>query len=318
MTPRSRPPGRPTAGRDAGAAGRGAGTAGRGAGTAGRDAGTAGRDAGTAGRDAGTAGRDAGTAGRGATAAGRGAGAVGLVLLLVGGAAVTLAGCGTEARSICGVVVDSTSYADPATSRADVTSKLPAFAGSCDWMAFAAVTGGSESSTCRQDPLPIAATRAENPNGNPVVEERVRAHRVQEALPRAMKLFDCPTEGEGSDVLGALRYVVKQLAAQRRPDRPHEIAVFSDLINNRGELDVNKLDLSEAARERKIEELRAGRLLPDLTGYAVTVHGFLRAKRSSPDRFPLLESFWREAFEAAGAPRWTCSRESAHNVLDAE
>ncbi|MFI6987962.1 vWA domain-containing protein [Nonomuraea wenchangensis] len=228
--------------------------------------------------------------------AGRGMLAAALLVTAAGAA-----GCGTEARSLCGVVVDSTTYADPATSRADVTSKLPAFAQNCDWMAFAAVTGSSESSTCRQDPLPIAATRAENPNENPVVEERVRAHRVQQALPRAMRLFDCPTEGEGSDVLGALRYAVKQLTAQRRPDLPHELVVFSDLINNRGDLDISRLDLSEAARKRKIDELRAARLLPDMSGYAVTVHGFLRRKTSSPDRFPLLESFWREAFEAAGA-----------------
>ncbi|NRQ40804.1 hypothetical protein HII36_54720 [Nonomuraea sp. NN258] len=209
--------------------------------------------------------------------------------------------CGTEARGICGVIVDSTSYADPATSRTDVTSKLPAFAQGCDWVAFAAVTGSSESSSCRQDPVAIAATKAENPNANPVVEERIRTHRITEVLPRAVKLFDCPAEGEGSDVLGALRYLVKQLAARRQPDQAHQIIVFSDLINNRGDLNVNRLDLSEAARGQKIKELRDGRLLPDMTGYAVTVHGFLREKPSDPDRFPMLESFWREAFETAGA-----------------
>ncbi|MEU8251128.1 hypothetical protein [Nonomuraea sp. NPDC048916] len=202
---------------------------------------------------------------------------------------------------MCGVVVDSTSYADPATSRNDVTSKLPDFAQGCDWIGFAAVTGSSESSSCRQDAVAIAATRAENPNDNPVVEGRVRSHRITEVLPRAVKLFDCPAEGEGSDVLGALRYVVKQMAARRQPDRPHEIIVFSDLINNRGELNVNRLDLGEAGRKQKVRQLREARLLPDLTGYGVVVHGFLREKTSSPDRFPLLESFWREAFEAAGA-----------------
>ena len=222
---------------------------------------------------------------------------LGSLSLLLGG----VAACGTEARGLCGVIVDSTSYADPATSRTDVTSKLPAFAQNCDWVGFAAVTGSSESSTCRQDPVPIAATQAENPNANPVVEERVRKHRITEVVPRAVKLFDCPAEGEGSDVLGALRYVVKQLSAQRRPDQAHQVLVFSDLINNRGDLNINKLDLSEGARERKIEELRTARLLPDMTGYAVVVHGFLREKTSSPDRFPQLEGFWREAFEAAGA-----------------
>ncbi|MEV0623341.1 hypothetical protein AB0I81_59195 [Nonomuraea sp. NPDC050404] len=221
------------------------------------------------------------------------------VLLVVATAGV--AACGTEARAVCGVIVDSTSYADPATSRTDVTSKLPAFARECDWIGFAAVTGSSESSTCRQDPVPIAATRAENPNDNPVVEERVREHRGTEVLPRAVKLFDCPPEGEGSDVLGALRYLVKQLSAQRQPDKAHQIIVFSDLINNRGELDINRLDLAESAQQQKIKELRDARLLPDLTGYAVIVHGFLREKTSNPDRFPLLESFWREAFEASGA-----------------
>jgi hypothetical protein len=220
------------------------------------------------------------------------------VLALV---AALVSGCGTEDRAVCGVIVDSTSYADPATSRNDVTAKLPEFAQGCDWIGFAAVTGSSESSACRQDPVPIAATRAENPNDNPVVEDRVRTHRITEVLPRALKLFDCPTEGEGSDVLGALRYVVKQLTAQRQPDKAHQIIVFSDLINNRGELNINKLDLSEGARKQKIKELRDARLLPDLTGYAVAVHGFLREKTSSPDRFPLLESFWKEAFESAGA-----------------
>ncbi|TDD21314.1 VWA domain-containing protein [Nonomuraea diastatica] len=215
--------------------------------------------------------------------------------------AAGLTACGTEARGLCGVVVDSTSYADPATSRNDVASKVPAFAEGCDWIGFAAVTGSSESSACRQDPVPVAATRAENPNDNPMVEERVRKHRITQVVPRAVKLFDCPTEGEGSDVLGALRYVAKQLSAQRQPDRAHRILVFSDLINNRGELDINRLDLSESARSQKIKELRDARLLPDMTGYAVVVHGFLREKTSSPDRFPQLEAFWQEAFEATGA-----------------
>ncbi|GAA1636884.1 hypothetical protein GCM10009733_037490 [Nonomuraea maheshkhaliensis] len=235
-----------------------------------------------------------GGAGRGARRLVAGVGVLSLV-------AAGLAGCGTEAKAVCGVIVDSTSYADPATSRNDVTSKLPPFTEGCDWIAFAAVTGSSESSTCRQDPVALAATRAENPNDNPVVEERVREHRVTEVLPRAVKLFDCPAEGEGSDVLGALRYLAKQLGARRQPDSAHQIIVFSDLINNRGELDVNRLDLSAAARQRKIKELRDARLLPDLDGYAVVVHGFLREKTSSPDRFPLLEGFWRESFEAAGA-----------------
>ncbi|TDC05541.1 VWA domain-containing protein [Nonomuraea longispora] len=222
-----------------------------------------------------------------------------LAVLPVVAAGVTA--CGTEARGLCGVVVDSTSYADPATSRNDVTSKMPAFAEGCDWIGFAAVTGGSESSACRQDPVPVAATRAENPNDNPVVEDRVRKHRITQVVPRAVELFDCPTEGEGSDVLGALRYVAKQLAAQRQPDKAHRLIVFSDLISNRGELDVNKLDLGEDARRQKIKELRDARLLPDMNGYAVVVHGFLRKKTSSPDRFPQLEAFWQEAFEAAGA-----------------
>jgi hypothetical protein len=222
------------------------------------------------------------------------------VLSLVA-ATAGVAACGTEERAVCGVIVDSTSYADPVTSRNDVTSKLPAFAQGCDWIAFAAVTGSSESSTCRQDPVPIAATRAENPNDNPVVEDRVREHRITEVLPRAVTLFDCPPEGDGSDVLGALRYLVKQLDARRQPGKAHQIVVFSDLINNRGELDVNRLDLSEGARAQKVKELREARLLPDLAGYTVVVHGFLREKTSSPDRFPLLESFWREALEAAGA-----------------
>lgn len=226
------------------------------------------------------------------------AGVAGVVVVLVVGG---LTGCGAEAGAVCGAVVDSTSYADPATSRGDVASKLPPFAQGCDWIGFAAVTGSSESSSCRQDPVAVAASARENPNGNPVVEDRVRAHRITEVLPRAVKLFDCPAEGSGSDVLGALRYLVKQMSAQRQPGKAHRMIVFSDLINNRGELDIGTLDLGDAARQRKIKELRDARLLPDMAGYEVVVYGFLREKTSSPDRFPLLESFWREAFEASGA-----------------
>src|SRR5437868_3670566 len=226
--------------------------------------------------------------------------------IAAGGAAVAMvglsvSGCGSEARAVCGVVVDSTTYAKPATSRSDVSSKLPPFADGCDWIGFAAVTGASEGSSCRVDPVAIAATKQENPNDNPVVEDRIRKFRVTEALPRAVKLFDCPREGAGSDVLGALRYLVKQMTAVRTPDRPHRLLVFSDLINNQGLLDISRLDLSENARARKIQELRAAHLLPDLTAYPLTVCRFLRQKTSAPDRFPLLESFWREALEASGA-----------------
>ncbi|MFI6498351.1 hypothetical protein [Nonomuraea typhae] len=222
-------------------------------------------------------------------------------VLAVGLVVAGSSGCAAQARGLCGTVVDSTSYAEPATSRGDVSAKLPEFTGGCDWMGFAAVTGASESSVCRETPVRIAATAQENPNANPVVEERIRKHRLTQVVPKALKLFDCPDEGKGSDVIGALRYLVKQMGAQRQPERVHRVAVFSDLINNRGELDVNKLDLSPAGRKGKIEELRRTRLLPDLTGYEIVVHGFLRAKTSDPDRFPLLESFWRDAFEAAGA-----------------
>ncbi|MEU4542974.1 hypothetical protein [Nonomuraea dietziae] len=222
-------------------------------------------------------------------------------ITVVGLLSTGVAACGTESRAVCGVIVDSTSYADPAASRTDLTSKLPGFVDGCDWVGFAAVTGASESSTCREDPVAVAATERENPNDNPVVEERIRKHRLTQVLPRASKLFDCPSEGEGSDVLGALRYLVKQMNAQRQPGLAHRVIVFSDLINNRGDLNVNKLDLSEAARQAKAKELRESRLLPDLTGYDVVVHGFLRKKGSNPDRFPLLESFWTEALETAGA-----------------
>ncbi|MDA0647096.1 vWA domain-containing protein [Nonomuraea ferruginea] len=226
----------------------------------------------------------------------RGVAVLGVAALVAGG----VAGCGTDAGAVCGVVVDSTSYAEPATSREDVTSKLPEFAQGCDWVGFAAVTGASESSSCREDPVTVAATRAENPNDNPVVEERVRTHRIKEVVPRAVRLFDCPAEGEGSDVLGALRYMVKQMTARRQPDKEHRLIVFSDLSNNRGELNINRLELGEAARKRKVEELRRAGLLPGMGGYAVTVHGFLRERTANPDRFPLLEAFWAEAFEAAG------------------
>src|ERR1044072_5478882 len=96
-------------------------------------------------------GGDAGSRGKPLTqvARRRAIASVAVVVLVVGG----VAGCGTEAKAVCGVVVDSTSYVDPATSRSDVTSKLPAFAQGCDWIAYAAVTGSSESSTCRQDPV---------------------------------------------------------------------------------------------------------------------------------------------------------------------
>ncbi|MFF4192364.1 hypothetical protein [Nonomuraea sp. NPDC001831] len=225
----------------------------------------------------------------------------GRVVVVLALAAIPVSGCGTDPGPVCGAVVDATGYADPVTARNDVESELPGFAKGCDWIGFAAVTGGSESGACRRDPVPIAATRTENPDDDPAVEDRVRARRITQVLARAVELLDCPKEGRGSDVLGALRYAAKQLSALRQPDREHRLIVFSDLLNDHGDLDVGELDPNEAARGRKIEELRDARLLPDLSGYAVVVHGFLRAKKPAPGRFRSPESFWRAAFEAAGA-----------------
>jgi hypothetical protein len=223
-------------------------------------------------------------------------------LPLIGLTVPVVAGCSAQPLAVCGVVVDSTSYAESAESRSDIDSDLPTFANGCDWIAFAAVTGRSETTVCRERPVPIAATSQENPNRNPKVEEKIRAKRITEVLPKAQNLLKCPTEGKGSDVLGALRYIARQMEAQRLGDRKHEIIVFSDLVNNQGALNLTKDDLTaETSRTAKIKQLESGRLLPSLTGYGVVVHGFLRKEKANPDRLPNLDRFWQEAFQTAGA-----------------
>ncbi|WP_436760592.1 hypothetical protein [Streptosporangium sp. V21-05] len=210
--------------------------------------------------------------------------------------------CSVAPLAVCGILVDSTSYARNEESRRDIEREVPSFVGECDWVAFAAVTGNSETTVCREGAVPIAATRAENPNRNPKVEEKLRGLRLKEILPKAQKLLDCPPEGKGSDVLGALRYLGKQMTARRLPDRRHALIVFSDLVNNIGVLNVAKDDLdSDGTRAAKIEQLRQARLLPDLTGYDVRVHGFLRKEKAQPDRVPGLRSFWQQALEDTGA-----------------
>lgn len=213
-------------------------------------------------------------------------------------------GCSDAPGAICGVVVDTTSYAKEDLSKADIAKELPPFGAGCDWIAFSAVTGRSEGSLCKARALSIAATSRENPNGNPKIEEAFRKHRLKETVDSAGNLLTtCPTEGSGSDVLGALRDIARQMNARKQAAAlPYRLIVFSDLINNRGELDVTSEDLSQdGLREQKIKNLLGNRLLPDLNGYEVTVVGFVRGGVQDPDKVPALTKFWEEAFEACGA-----------------
>lgn len=225
---------------------------------------------------------------------------VGVALAVAG-----LAGCGEPPPPRnCGVVVDTTRYARYEIAKEMLQQRVVPFARGCTWAAFAAITGGSESTSCRRPSLHLVATEQENPNGNPRVAEEIREGRIGEVAKHALWLLEeCEDRGRNSDVIGGLRVIAGNLGAA--PDRgaPSEIIVFSDLMNNVGELRLQRGDYaSPAAREAKVRSLREKNLLPVLRGRPkITVYGFNLLSEKDPDLVPQLEQMWLAIFAASGA-----------------
>lgn len=229
------------------------------------------------------------------------------LLLLVTSCGVSEQGEGREA--LCGVVVDSTSYSRYPVAKDLVSRELPGFLAECRSASFAAVTGSSESTDCRSRAIDLAPRRAENPNDNPKVAEILTKERTNSALFAATKLLSCPLDKPGSDVLGALKYLQRQLrAALDDPEREKiRVAMFSDLIQNDDNLNMHKEDYStQEARDGQVRALKDKGLLPDLTGFEVSVYGFaLSDIGSDATQQSHLMALWVEIFQAAGANKAT-------------
>ncbi|MFG1614686.1 hypothetical protein ACGFI3_18130 [Nonomuraea wenchangensis] len=220
---------------------------------------------------------------------------------------VSASACGgepAEPRDNCGVVVDTTRYADYPTAKELIDQHLVAFGKTCGWAAFAAVTGNSVGTPCQRPSLRLVATADENPKDNPRVARLVRERRLGEFYQHAVSLLTkCEDPASGSDVLGGLRVIGQRL--RDAPDRtaPSKIIIFSDLMNNKGALPLQKGGMASAGvREAKVRELRDAGLLPELAGRpTITVHGFNLLSEKEGDRVSQLEQVWRAIFAAAGA-----------------
>ncbi|WP_067173152.1 hypothetical protein [Microtetraspora niveoalba] len=221
---------------------------------------------------------------------------------------VPAGGCASESdRAMCGVVVDSTGFAEYATAKDLIRRHLGGFADGCDWVGLAAITGNSVGTPCQVASLRLYASDRENPNRNPKIEEAVRAEKLKQVGAGAEKLLTCQDDPSGgSDVLGGLRAVGDRMKSAPKPDRDREIVVFSDLMSNVGVLDLNESDYGEEqVRKDKVRELREKHLLPDLADTAVAVHGFNLLSERDPDRVPQLRLLWTEIFTAAGVRELT-------------
>ncbi|MFC5824740.1 hypothetical protein [Nonomuraea insulae] len=207
-------------------------------------------------------------------------------------------------RANCGVVVDTTKYAKYPTAKELIDQHLVAFGRTCSWAGFAAITGNSVGTPCQRPSLGLLATGEENPKDNPRVAQQIRERRLGEFYRHASYLLEkCEDPTPDSDVLGGLRVIGERLRGA--PDRtaPVKIIIFSDLMNNKGALQLQKGSFASArVRAAKVRKLLDAGLLPMLAGKpTITVHGFNLLSETEGPRVTQLEQVWRAIFAAGGA-----------------
>lgn len=211
-------------------------------------------------------------------------------------ALVGAVGCSSDdAKASCGVVVDATGFADVAKAKELLSQNLPEFLGGCGWVAYAAITGASVGSSCQHRPLTLVTG-----HDNPSIEEKIRTQLLTKAGERAHDLLGCRDGSKGSDVLGGLQVIADRLGAAPAGTGVHRVAVFSDLMNNKG-VDFKSCDFADPeTRSALVERLKGGGLIPDLGGATVTVYGFNLLEERRPECVPPLRELWKAIFTEAG------------------
>jgi hypothetical protein len=218
---------------------------------------------------------------------------------------VMLSACSStdEADRLCGLVVDSTSFAAKTDVPAKVRAEVPSFLGSCDIAEFTVITGNTESSDCHYRKLQITPTEEDNPSGNPKTAANIANARKAAALKRLDEMVECAKNEKstrtGSDVIGALA----DISAKTRPvDGSSRLLVISDMAHKTKELNLYNAKIgSPAEREAAVKPFTDDDALPDLTGTQVQVIGFGVGVTPDNARQRQLRDFWTWLFKETGA-----------------
>jgi hypothetical protein len=228
-----------------------------------------------------------------------------LALLILACSAVA---CGDEQEQVaCGVLVDSTSYADAVpidTWIADLRPYL--YKQSCGSVSYAVVTANASATACRGTTVRI------DPEGQMEGPERdeFRNRQLVRAVEEARKILACgenETATHGySDVVGALRSLAEQQDDEGRP--PVRIVAFSDFGHR---TQTPPTDLYRApivtppARKQIIDRLRNQGMLPQLApGTEILIQRFgAFIDPKDTERANAFKNFWTELFAAAGNPQ---------------
>jgi hypothetical protein len=198
-----------------------------------------------------------------------------------------------ELTAGCGVIVDASGSGGNFHADQRLKDQLDRFLTGqhCGQVDFVPLNGKSESSVCHENSLDL-----DPPVGDP---ESARTAMRGEALKRSERLLACASkEPRGSDVLGALRAVVRDRPRTGTAD--YSVLVVSDMIHSDDKVQLsNEMIATQASRARLIRQLAP--LTPDLSGVQLFPTD-LGSDIENARRAENLRRFWAEllATEQAG------------------
>ncbi|HZB31727.1 MAG TPA: hypothetical protein VE465_16325 [Streptosporangiaceae bacterium] len=233
---------------------------------------------------------------------------IALTLVISVVAAALSTACGPDKpklKTVCGVVVDPTSYAKNYEIDRRIEGELIGVLTKheCDRAVIGAVTGAFDTSPCLAASMQVEPTRP----GGPAQISSERTQLQKKAVAAARERMTCAKKDQsGSDVVGALRGVSQNMRQELdNGDRP-VLLVFSDLVQNSGNIrlyqDREELVTSQGRAAIVAKIRRIG--LPDLHGFTVQVFGFGARFVDDADSAANFRTLWEDVFRVSGNPQW--------------
>lgn len=217
--------------------------------------------------------------------------------LLVGG--LGLAACGGgQTRSAVFVVIDETdSYVEFARETLPIDLNL--LTNQCVQEECYLLVDGLTESSLRTGRLPVNRELVipESQADGGALERQAQETLVAQVLTDIQSNLHLGTEGECSDVIGALRAAVNALATH--PELDPSIVMFSDGMTNCESFDLREIDRSQTGIDAAVDDLDRSGAIPDMDGITLRiVGGGAMQSRVTPEE---IHAFWEAFLARAGA-----------------
>lgn len=228
---------------------------------------------------------------------------LGLAVVLAAGGCSTPGADQQDTSKQCGFVMDASGSAEEIIKTVATEKRLKdeVLNGGCGRVAFAVVTGASETTLCK-DVHPAVDLVPADPN-NKIYSQAISENRAKVAE-TLTKIVECGRPEQkripGSDVFGALKVIADKVP----PDgSPRNFYIFSDMMESTPDVSFYKTDLSDPGRRNSIAKpfLRP-ELKPNFANAKIYYFGLGgdAASGQAARRKPFVQKFWTEYISHAG------------------